>query len=607
MKHWRILLLLLLAFLGALVKAQDVYHIVFSSTRGGDEEIYLSDSNGGNPRNLTQSRTRDWHPDWSPDGTQIVFTSDRDGNQELYVMNNNGTEQTNLTNSPANENSPAWSPDGRFVAFASDRDGAPDLYLIDVESQQVTRLTDDGAVKGAPAWSPDSTQIVYWADDSGITQIFVVDIASLEKNRLTSEGPNNWPAWSRDGAQIVYENAASGIGEIFVMNADGSNPVNITNTPTNEIRPAWSADGQEIIFTSDRDGNLELYAMRADGTGVRRITSATGDDQAPAWQPMPAEIKAGDAVFELNFVPLNEDDVAGQEQVVYGDGRVKLYAPKQINLDTPFQVRLEVIFDQAELPTPTPALNPNAITPTPRTLVEEQYTTVYRVMGAQLEGIDLGRFEVSPNPSDYVLRLDPNFVNYWEWTLRPKPSEAFGVSYLTVNLYIPEVQDDGTFLKSSVNLIPFQIEALSPGAAVDNSEAEIVDIPEQSENPDFTVMFADDVSFTILTRSDANIADVTVAPAGGIDEYAVERVFNAVTDSGWAWSPGICMRYIREGEEPVLPMSCSGELLERIINAVDVFWYDDRGNQLRDIVVRYNGRAITCSSAEQRCDIGVGD
>src|SRR5262245_16614296 len=134
MKRWGILLIValtLLVMLGGLVSAQSVYYIIFSSTRDGNEEIYLSDSSGANPRNLTQSRARDWHADWSPDGTQIVFTSDRDGNQELYVMSNNGTGQTNLTNSPAHENSPAWSPDGRFIAFASDRDGAPDLYLID--------------------------------------------------------------------------------------------------------------------------------------------------------------------------------------------------------------------------------------------------------------------------------------------------------------------------------------------------------------------------------------------------------------------------------------------------------------------------------------------
>lgn len=28
--------------------------------------------------------------------------------------------------------------------------------------------------------------------------------------------------------------------EIYVMRADGSNPVNLTNDPANDIRPAWS-------------------------------------------------------------------------------------------------------------------------------------------------------------------------------------------------------------------------------------------------------------------------------------------------------------------------------------------------------------------------------
>ena len=147
------------------VTAQDVYHIVFVSNRDGNDEVYVMDADGKQPTNISRSRARDWHPDWSPDGQQIVFTSDRDGNQELYVMNNNGTDQQNLTNSPKNENSPAWSPDGTRIVFGSDRDGGQDLYTIDVKTKAVVRLTKDGITKSAPAWSPDSKQVVYWQND----------------------------------------------------------------------------------------------------------------------------------------------------------------------------------------------------------------------------------------------------------------------------------------------------------------------------------------------------------------------------------------------------------------------------------------------------------
>lgn len=608
MKSWRIVWLSFIGLLlSGIASAQEGFHLVFVSTRDGQEEIYISDTTGANPRNLTQNRARDWHPDWSPDGSRIVFTSDRDGNQELYLMSNNGSEQTNLTNSRANENSPSWSPNGRFIAFASDRDGAPDLYMMELESLTVIRLTNDGAVKGAPAWSPNSEQIIYWADDDGVTQLYVVDAAGGEPHRITSDGPNNWPAWSPNTNLIAYENAANGTADIFVMNADGTNPTNITNTPANELRPAWSADGQQIVFTSDRDGSLDLYIMNADGSNVRRITNTPSDEHAAMWQPSPATIQVaeGGAVVNLHFARLPERAIGTQEQVLYGDGRVKLYAPNQTDLDTPFQVRLEVVFDQAILPTATPVLDTSAPTATPMTMQEQQFTQVYSIMGAELQGIDLGRFEVAPNPSDYVLRLDPNAINFWEWTLRPKSNDAFGKNYLSVNLYIPEIQADGTILKSIVNSAAFQIEVLAPGAPLNNESLRLFSVPQPAENPDFSIMFADDTSFLILTHNDSSISTVTIAPTGTAGVYSIAQMFNTVNAQGWTWSPGICLRAVREGTAPTLPLFCdSVNHFETIFSPFDIFWYDDRRNALRDLVVSYNGRAIPCSSEARRCDIG---
>ena len=59
-------------------------------------------TDGTSRTQLTTSDRDDKHPRWTRDG-RIVFTSTRDGNQEIYIMNADGTGQTNLTNSTANE------------------------------------------------------------------------------------------------------------------------------------------------------------------------------------------------------------------------------------------------------------------------------------------------------------------------------------------------------------------------------------------------------------------------------------------------------------------------------------------------------------------------
>ena len=75
--------------------------------RDGNAEIYVMDTDGGNPQNLTKSPNFDWRPSWSPDSEHIAFTSDRDGNWEIYVMDADGKNQQRLTRNPRSDVDPA--------------------------------------------------------------------------------------------------------------------------------------------------------------------------------------------------------------------------------------------------------------------------------------------------------------------------------------------------------------------------------------------------------------------------------------------------------------------------------------------------------------------
>ena len=110
------------------------------------------------------------------------------------------------------------------------------------------------------------------------------------------------PAAAATGV-IAYETwegyGTNGQSDIWTMNADGTNPTNVTpgTADSNEYDPEVSPDGSRIAFISNRmtptnqDASYEIFTMAIDGSGVQQVTvveSPYGSGIAsyePTWSP----------------------------------------------------------------------------------------------------------------------------------------------------------------------------------------------------------------------------------------------------------------------------------------------------------------------------------
>src|SRR5258707_12545819 len=92
------------------------------------------------------------------------------------------------------------------------------------------------------------------------------------------------PKWSPDGQFVAFRSDRDGKGDIFVMNADGSNPENVTKSPdTEEDDFVWSLDSQQIVVVSALGGDTQLYHVNRDGKARTQLTHVPGNASAPAW------------------------------------------------------------------------------------------------------------------------------------------------------------------------------------------------------------------------------------------------------------------------------------------------------------------------------------
>jgi Tol biopolymer transport system component/DNA-binding winged helix-turn-helix (wHTH) protein len=314
-----------------------------AESRWGRDSLNLISPLGGPIRTVFANQGAIGRPAWTPDGRALIIEiipAPRRPAALWAVWVDTGRCQQ-LTSPPAGiagDTAPAISPDGKTLAFCrTTMWRTSELYFMDLKrdlsaAEAPRRVTNLGFV-GMPAWTPDGSGVVFEGHRDGVG-LFQMDrsgrnlrpivnvpqtatqpalarrsggYTSLVFTNTTTEtsiwrygiGPGSGgpavqlapssrgqgsPRYSHDGNRLAFGSDRTGYQEIWVANADGSQPVQLTDLRHILTEaPDWSPSDDLIAFVSQDGANRQIYVVSTSGGPATAITTEEGVRSGDGW------------------------------------------------------------------------------------------------------------------------------------------------------------------------------------------------------------------------------------------------------------------------------------------------------------------------------------
>ena len=283
-------------------------------------DIFESDLEGRNLRNLTQARGYDAEGAWSPDGSLIVYSSNRHAYTEKL------------------------SPQDQSI-FDRDKSYLVDLYLMNADGTEVRRLTHTPGYDGGPFFSPDGQEIVWrrFSEDGTTAEIFTRKLDGSPERQITRLGTMSWaPYFHPSGDYLIFATNLHGFEnfELYLVDGEGrGEPVRVTSREGFDGLPVFHPDGSQLVWTSTGTGTKrsQLFMAQWDDGEARRLlgldgvvqVAGAGHDETKTLEAFPdleatqPEISAQDLRLHVGY--LASDQMEGRLTGTLGARRATEY------------------------------------------------------------------------------------------------------------------------------------------------------------------------------------------------------------------------------------------------------------------------------------------
>ncbi|MEJ7577765.1 MAG: winged helix-turn-helix domain-containing protein [Pyrinomonadaceae bacterium] len=259
-----------------------------SDNAAGQTLVKVADADGSNVR-VRAVRKQPSHFEfpgtilsWSPDGELIACVvrnvdAENDYMTVVGVRASDGAEIPLTSHRWADVSGVAWLRDGSgLVVVAGEKTGAQ-IWLLSYTSGEARQITNDLNIYGSIGTTGDSKLLL--VQRSSISGMWVMNNSQpMDDARQISSESGGYEdfCWTPDG-RIVYRSRGGGDSNLWIVNADGTNPRQLTTNARVWPSLAISSDGRYIVFASARSGKVNLWRYEFDGGDLTQLTSGDGE------------------------------------------------------------------------------------------------------------------------------------------------------------------------------------------------------------------------------------------------------------------------------------------------------------------------------------------
>lgn len=279
--------------------------IAFTAEYGGNIDVYVIPSEGGEPKRLTWHPGGDYVTGWTPDG-KILFRSGREGHptqtSKFYTVSLDGSlpKAMDIPRAAYGE----LSPDGHYVAYTPITSWDPEwrnyrggqampIWIVNMSTKELITTPQPTKERHLdPVWV--GNKVYYLSERDYASNIWMFDPMTKEEKQITFHKKFDVKSLDSDGSTIVYEQGgylhlldpSTGNDEHLIINVTGDMKFAMERwedvMASNVINANLSPKGKRAIF----EYRGEILTTPKENGSSRNLTNSPGvADRYPIWSP----------------------------------------------------------------------------------------------------------------------------------------------------------------------------------------------------------------------------------------------------------------------------------------------------------------------------------